>query len=209
MSELVEKIRQWGRADNIMLVRLLGLTPVLAVSTTVVNGLVMALALLLTFVVGSVAVSLIRRAVPPQIRILSQILVISMTVTVVDLFMQSVAYSVTLELGIYLPLLAANCAILTRVDEYASHHGILQSLKDGLFNGLGVCLLVLVMSASRELLGHGSLLRNAELLFGYDAGWMSLQLPFPGLALAILPAGGLLMMGLILALRNHLFGRSQ
>ncbi len=204
-----EKVRAWGRADNIMLVRLLGLTPVLAVSTTLVNGLVMASALLLCFVFGSLTVSMIRYTVPPQVRILAQILIIAIIVTLVDLLMQSFAYLVSRDLGIYLPLLAANCAILTRVDEYASSHSLAAASKDGLFNGLGVCLLVIVLSASRELLGHGSLLRDAELLFGHDSAWMTLQFPVQGLALALLPAGGLMMMGLVLAARNHLFGRSQ
>jgi electron transport complex protein RnfE len=169
----------------------------------------MAIALLISFVSGSLLVSLIRHTVPPQVRILSQILIIAIIVTLVDLLMQSYAYLVTRDLGLYLPLLAANCAILTRVDEYASCHSVAAATRDGLFNGLGVCLLVIVLSGSRELLGHGSLLRDAGHLFGSDSAWMTLQFPINGLALVLLPAGGLMMMGLVLAARNHLFGRSQ
>lgn len=190
--------------NNPGLVQLLGLCPLLAVSGTVVNGLTLGLATLLVLLGSNLTVSLIRGLVRPEIRIAVFVLIIASLVTTVELMMSAWFHELYLVLGIFVPLIVTNCAILGRAEAFASRNPPSVAALDGLMMGLGFCGVLVVLGGMRELLGHGSLLRQAELLVGDWGRHLELQvLPFDdGLLLALLPPGAFIGLGLLLALKN-------
>jgi electron transport complex protein RnfE len=197
--------------QNTGLVVLLGLCPLLAVTNTVVNALGLGLATLLTLTFSNLAVSLLRRALRPEIRIPAYVLIIASVVTVIDLMMQAWFHDLYRVLGIFIPLIVTNCAIIGRAEAFASRNAPLPAVVDGLATGLGFCLALILLGAVREVLGRGTLLSQAGLMFG-EAG-ESLQLTvvpeYSGFLLALLPPGAFIALGLLIAGRNWLDSRMQ
>jgi electron transport complex protein RnfE len=190
--------------NNTALVQLLGLCPLLAVSGTVVNALGLGIATTLVLAGSNVTVSLIRNLVRPELRIPSFVLVIASFVTAVELLMQAYLYDLYLVLGIFIPLIVTNCVIIARAESFASKNNVWRSLLDGLAMGLGFTAVLLLLGAIREILGHGTLLAQAELMFGEGAEWLTITLidDYRGYLLAILPPGAFLGLGLLIALKN-------
>ena len=192
--------------QNTGLVVLLGLCPLLAVSATVVNAIGLGLATTLTLVFSNLAVSLARRALRPEIRIPAYVLIIASVVTVIQLLMQAWFHDLYRVLGIFIPLIVTNCAIIGRAEAFASKNPPLPSVIDGLATGLGFCLALVALGALREIVGRGTLMSQAGLMFG-DLG-ESLQLTLipdhPGFLLAMLPPGAFIGLGLLIAGRNWL-----
>ena len=192
--------------QNTGLVVLLGLCPLLAVSGTVVNAIGLGLATTLTLVFSNLAVSLARRALRPEIRIPAYVLIIASVVTVIQLLMQAWFHDLYRVLGIFIPLIVTNCAIIGRAEAFASKNAALPSVIDGLATGLGFCLALVALGALREIVGRGTLMSQAGLMFG-DLG-ESLQLTLipnhPGFLLAMLPPGAFIGLGLLIAGRNWL-----
>ncbi len=190
--------------NNTALVQLLGLCPLLAVSGTVVNALGLGIATTLVLAGSNVTVSLIRNVVRPELRIPSFVLVIASFVTAVELLMQAFLYDLYLVLGIFIPLIVTNCVIIARAESFASKNNVWRSLLDGLAMGVGFTLVLLALGAIREILGHGTLLAQADLLFGEGAEWLTITLfeDYRGYLLAILPPGAFLILGLLIALKN-------
>jgi electron transport complex protein RnfE len=192
--------------QNTGLVVLLGLCPLLAVSGTVVNAIGLGLATTLTLVFSNLAVSLARRALRPEIRIPAYVLIIASVVTVIQLLMQAWFHDLYRVLGIFIPLIVTNCAIIGRAEAFASRNAPLPSLIDGLATGLGFSLALVALGALREVVGRGTLMSQAGLMFG-DMG-ASLQLTLipdhPGFLLAMLPPGAFIGLGLLIAGRNWL-----
>ncbi len=190
--------------NNTALVQLLGLCPLLAVSGTVVNALGLGIATTLVLAGSNVTVSLIRNVVRPELRIPSFVLVIASFVTAVELLMQAFLYDLYLVLGIFIPLIVTNCVIIARAESFASKNNVWRSLLDGLSMGIGFTLVLLALGAIREILGHGTLLAQAELLFGEGSEWLTITLfeDYRGYLLAILPPGAFLILGLLIALKN-------
>jgi len=192
--------------QNTGLVVLLGLCPLLAVSGTVVNAIGLGLATTLTLVFSNLAVSLARRALRPEIRIPAYVLIIASVVTVIQLLMQAWFHDLYRVLGIFIPLIVTNCAIIGRAEAFASRNAPLPSVIDGLATGLGFCLALVALGALREIVGRGTLMSQASLMFG-DLG-ESLQLTLipdhPGFLLAMLPPGAFIGLGLLIAGRNWL-----
>ncbi len=190
--------------NNVALVQLLGLCPLLAVTGTVINGLGLGLATLLTLVVSNGIVSIIRHWVRPEIRVPVFVLIIASVVTAIELAMNAWLYDLYIVLGIFIPLIVTNCGILARAEAYASKNALLPSLTDGFMMGVGFTLVLVTLGAIREVLGYGTLLSNAHLMFGEAAHSWTLVLAddYPGFLLAILPPGAFLGMGLIIALKN-------
>lgn len=147
-------------------VQLLGLCPLLAVTTTVINGLGLGLATTLTLVASNVIVSLIRRLVRPEIRIPVFVLIIASIVTVIELAMNAWLHELYLILGIFIPLIVTNCAIIGRAESFASRHTVDRALLDGLAMGVGFTLVLVILGGMRELIGQGTLLAQAHLMFG-------------------------------------------
>ncbi len=190
--------------NNPALVQILGLCPLLAVSNTVINSLGLGLATTLTLVSSNAAVSLIRRWVRPDIRIPVFVLIIASVVTVIELAMNAWFHELYLILGIFIPLIVTNCTIIARAESFASKNAIIPSVIDGLFMGIGFMAVLVVLGAMRELVGFGTLLAHADLMFGEIGKSMTLQPweQYRGYLLAILPPGAFLGLGFIIALKN-------
>ncbi len=197
--------------NNAGLVQLLGLCPLLAVSSTVSSALGLAAATLVTLLVSSTLVCLSRRWLRPEIRIAVFVMIIATTVSCIEMLMQAFAYSLYQTLGIFVPLIVTNCAILGRAEAFASRHPLRATLQDALATGLGFGTLLLVMGMIREALGHGSLFRHMDQLLGSWAQGLTLQFTSPetgGFLLALLPPGAFLILGTLIALRNRIQHRS-
>ena len=177
--------------QNTGLVVLLGLCPLLAVSGTVINAIGLGLATTLTLVFSNLAVSLSRGLLRPEIRIPAFVLIIASVVTVIQLLMQAWFHDLYRVLGIFIPLIVTNCAIIGRAEAFASRNGPLASVIDGLATGLGFCLALVALGAVREIIGRGTLLSQARLMFGEVGESMQLTLvpDHPGFLLAMLPPG--------------------
>jgi Na+-translocating ferredoxin:NAD+ oxidoreductase subunit E len=194
--------------NNPALVQLLGLCPLLAVSTSVVNGLGLGLATLAVLLCSSTLVSLLRNAVPDSIRLPLFVLIIAAAVTASELLMQAFAWELHQALGIFLPLIATNCMILGRAEAFARRHAPVLAAWDALMNGLGFLLVLVLLGAVRELVGNGTLFSNMSLLFGPLAAHWEVR-PFPGqpqMLVAVLPPGAFLFAGLLIAWRNAMDG---
>jgi len=190
--------------QNTGLVVLLGLCPLLAVTGTVVNGLALGLATMLTLMASNLSVSLLRGLLKPEIRIPAFVLIIASVVTVIELLMHAFFYDLYRVLGIFIPLIVTNCAIIGRAEAFASRNAPLPSLLDGFATGLGFCLTLVLLGALRELAGHGTLLAGADMLFGERGRVLTLTVvpEHPGFLLAILPPGAFFGLALLIAARN-------
>ena len=189
--------------NNPALVQLLGLCPLLAVSSSVVNALGLALATMMVLLCSNLLVSLIRHQITDAIRLPAFVLIIAGFVTCAELLLQAFAYSLYLSIGIFIPLIVTNCAILGRAVSFAAKNSPLVSAFDGLMTGLGFGLVILALGAMRELIGTGTLFANMELLLPFAENWELNLLPgYPGFLLALLPPGAFLFMGLLLAIKN-------
>ena len=195
--------------QNTGLVVLLGLCPLLAVTGTAINGLGLGLATTLTLACSNLAVSLARPLLRPEIRIPAFVLIIASVVTVVQLLMQAWFYNLYQVLGIFIPLIVTNCAIIGRAETFASRHAPLPSLLDGIATGTGFCLTLLLLGSLREVLGHGTLFSHASLMFGQWGELFELTVipDHPGFLLAILPPGAFIGLGLLIAAYNWLNNR--
>lgn len=190
--------------NNPGIVQLLGLCPLLAVTSTVTNALGLGLATLLVLICSNATVSAIRHWVPKEIRIPIFVLIIASFVTCVQLLMNAYTFEIYQSLGIFLPLIVTNCAIIGRAEAYASKNPIKQSSFDGLMMGLGFLLVLLVLGVIRELLGQGTLFDGAHLLFGQWATVLRIEVVQLDnqFLLAILPPGAFIAMGFIIAGKN-------
>lgn len=202
MSHNYQRIAKDGLWDNnIVFAQALGLCPLLAVTGTASNGLGMGLASTVVMLLSGVLISMMRGVITPQVRIPVFVLIIAVLVTLVDMSMNAWMHDLHKVLGLFIPLIVTNCAILGRAESFASRNEVLPSLFDGLMMGLGFTLALVVLGASRELIGSGTLFANAALLLGSWASFMELVIipDYKGFLLVILPPGGFIMMGLILA----------
>ena len=154
-------------------------------------------------------VSLIRHLVRPEIRIPVFVLIIASTVTAIELGMKAFFHDLYHILGIFIPLIVTNCSIIGRAESFASRNGVLRSLLDGLAMGLGFTLVLVALGMLREIVGFGTVLQQAQLMFGEGAQWMSVTLfeHYRGFLVAILPPGAFLGLGLLIALKNVIDNR--
>ena len=190
--------------QNTGLVVLLGLCPLLAVTGTVINGLGLGLATMLTLMASNLSVSLLRGLLRPEIRIPAFVLIIASVVTAIELLMQAFFYDLYRILGIFIPLIVTNCAIIGRAEAFASKNRPSAALVDGFATGLGFCLTLVLLGAMRELVGRGTLFADAQLMFGQIGESMTLVLipDYSNFLLAILPPGAFIGLGLLIAGRN-------
>jgi electron transport complex protein RnfE len=195
--------------NNPALVQLLGLCPLLAVSNSLINGLGLGIATIVVLCASNLIVSLVRNFLRDEIRIPVFVLLIASLVTVIELVMNAWFHELYRVLGIFVPLIVTNCAIIGRAEAFASRNPPLPSLLDGLAMGAGFAATLVVLGAIRELVGRGSLLDGAELLFGDIASNWSIQFfdPEHGFLLALLPPGAFIGLGLLVALKNALDNR--
>ena len=206
MSETsIKNIAQQGLwSNNAALVQILGLCPLLGVSNTVVNGLGLGLATMLTLVASNMAVSVIRHWVRAEVRIPVFVMIIASVVTVIELTMEAYFHDLYKILGIFIPLIVTNCAIIARAEAFASKNSVLPSMWDGFFMGLGFTAVLVLLGAMRELIGFGTLFQQAHLMFGAGTEWLQITVieNYRGFLLAILPPGAFIGLGFILAFKN-------
>lgn len=187
--------------NNVGLVQLLGLCPLLAVSNTFINALGLGLATMLTLVASNVSISIIRNWVRPEVRIPIFVLIIASVVTAIELSMKAFFFELYSILGIFIPLIVTNCAIIGRAEAFAAKNNPVASAIDGFMMGLGFGLVLIVLGAMREILGAGTLFDGAHLLFG-DFGYqmkITLVNDYRGFLLAVLPPGAFIGLGLLIA----------
>jgi electron transport complex protein RnfE len=195
--------------NNPGIVQLLGLCPLLAVTSTLTNAIGLGLATLFVLVCSNATVSAIRNWVPKEIRIPIFVLIIASFVTCVQLLMNAYTFGLYQSLGIFLPLIVTNCAIIGRAEAYASKNPIKQATFDGLMMGLGFLLILMLLGAVREILGQGTLFDGANLLLGDWASILRIEVFHldSQFLLAILPPGAFIVMGLFIALKNAIDDR--
>jgi len=197
--------------NNPALVQLLGLCPLLAVTASVVNGLALGLATTLVLIGSNLLVSLSRRWVPDAIRIPLFVLIIATFVTVVEMLMHAFLYDLYKVLGIFVPLIVTNCAIIGRAEAFASRQSAPRALADAVAMGLGFTAGLTVLGALREVSGAGTVFANAHLLLGEWARGLEITLigDYRGFLVAVLPPGAFFGLGLLVALKNLIDGRRQ
>ncbi|MDY6942235.1 MAG: electron transport complex subunit E [Pseudomonadota bacterium] len=189
----------WG--NNIVFSQSLALCPLLAVTGTATNGLGLGLATTLVLVLSGTLVALTRRLITADVRIPIFVLIIATIVTLVDMGMNAWMHDLHKVLGLFIPLIVTNCAILGRAESFASKNDTLAAATDGLMMGAGFTLALVALGATREALGSGTLFANAELLLGESLAFLDLRVipEYRGFLVAILPPGGFLMLGFLMA----------
>ncbi|MDA1108053.1 MAG: electron transport complex subunit E [Proteobacteria bacterium] len=202
-------IRDGLWTNNPAFVQILGLCPLLAVSSNVVNGLSLGLATALTLALSNTIVSMVRHWVSDEIRIPVFVLVIACVVTAIELAMNVYLHELYKILGIFIPLIVTNCIVIARAEAFASRNTVTRACADGLFMGLGSMFALVLLGALREAIGQGTLFANAHLMFGDAAKGMTITLVehYHGFLLAILPPGAFIGLGLLIAIKNMIDAR--
>jgi electron transport complex protein RnfE len=190
--------------NNPALVQLLGLCPLLAVSSTVANALGLGLATMMVLIGSNTIVSLIRNHVNDAVRLPVFVIIIAAFVTCAELLMKAYTYDLYQILGIFVPLIVTNCAILGRAEAFASKNSVSLAALDGFMMGMGFLLVLVALGAIRELLGQGTLFVDMHLLFGpIAANWLIQPFgPNYSFLIIVLPPGAFLVTGLLIALKN-------
>ena len=205
MAADYKKISMDGLWDNNpALVQLLGLCPLLAVTGTVVNAIGLGLASLLVLLGSNLTVSMFRKFVPDSVRLPVFVMIIASFVTAIELLMKAYTYELYLILGIFIPLIVTNCAIMGRADAFACKNPVKESLLDGFMMGMGFMAVLVLLGAMREILGLGTLFSDMHLLLGPIAeNWTIVIVEdYTGFLFAVLPPGAFVGMGLLIALKN-------
>jgi electron transport complex protein RnfE len=193
--------------NNMALAQLLGLCPLLAVTTTVVNGLALGLASAAVVIVSSTTMSLLRSVLLPTVRVPLTLLILASLVTGIDLLSEALFYDLHETLGLFVPLIVVNSGVLAHAESVASHRGVGFTMVSALATGLGFLFAMLSLGALREIFGRGSLFAQIEMLGGESASWITLDLPFDGMLVAALPPGAFFGIATLLALRNWVTAR--
>ena len=181
---------------NPVTVQLLGMCSTLAITTSLFNGIGMGLAVTVITICSNVLISALRKVIPNQIRIAAYITIIAGFVSIVDLFLQAYISALAESLGVFIPLIVVNCMVLGRAEAFASKNGILASAVDGLCQGIGYTVALVVVCVIRELLGSGTF--GGGLLGPGGAGIQIIPQPFPAMQI-VMPVGGFLVLGFVLA----------
>jgi electron transport complex protein RnfE len=202
MSEIKALLGRGIWRENAALVQLLGLCPLLAVTTSVVNGITLGLATAVVLIATNTLVSLMRRALVPVARIPLFVLIIASLVTSIDLLMNALLFDLHEILGIFIPLIITNCAVLAQAETIASREPVWRAALAGLGAGIGTCAVLAALGALREIAGSGTLFAGMSMLFGEAANAWPITLPFDGMLVAILPPGAFFGLAVLIALRN-------
>lgn len=197
--------------NNVVFSQMLALCPLLAVTGTATNGLGMGLATLVVLVVSNMVVAIFRGIITPEVRIPVFVLLIAAIVTLVDMMMNAWLHELHKVLGLFIPLIVTNCAVLGRAEAFASRQPVRAALADGFSMGLGFMLALVALGAVREILGKGTLFSDAALLLGEGFKFIEMTLipEYRGILVVALPPGGFLMMGFLMAGKRLLDGRRR
>jgi electron transport complex protein RnfE len=198
---IVERFKAGVWKDNPGLVQLLGLCPLLAVTTTLVNGIGLGVATLFVLTFSNALVSATRRWIRDEIRIPIYVLIIASLVTCIELIFKAWFPTLDRSLGIFIPLIVTNCAIVARAEVFASRNSVADSIVDGIGMGTGFALLLMVIGMFRELVGQASVLTDISMLTGSET-FNGFSFADSGLLLAILPPGAFFSLALAVAAKN-------
>ena len=193
--------------QNTSLVQILGLCPLLAVTTNLVNGAMLSLATILVMALSGFAIASLRNLIPHEIRIPVFILIVAALVTVVDLLFNAGFHDLYLILGIFIPLIVTNCIVLARVEAYAAKNPPVQSIFDGIFMGIGMLWTLSLLGGLRELIGSGTLFSGIDMVFPSLKPLQLLPADYPGFLIAMLPPGAFILLGCMVATKNWLEAR--
>ena len=193
--DIKKQFKEGLLTKNPVTVQLLGMCSVLAITTSLFNGLGMGLSVTIILTCSNILISLLRKVIPSQIRIAAYIVIIAGFVTIVDLVLQAFLPALSESLGMFIPLIVVNCIILGRAEAFASKNGVLASAVDGLCQGFGYTVALVIMCVIRELLGSGTF--GAGVLNG-GAGIQIIPDPYPAMQL-VMPVGGFLTLGFVIA----------
>ena len=181
---------------NPVTVQLLGMCSTLAITTSLFNGIGMGLAVTIITICSNVLISALRKVIPNQIRIAAYITIIAGFVTIVDLLLQAFIPALSASLGVFIPLIVVNCMVLGRAEAFASKNSVLASAVDGLCQGIGYTVALVIVCIIRELLGSGTF--GGGLLGTGGAGIQIIPQPFPAMQM-VMPVGGFLVLGFVIA----------
>jgi len=199
----------WG--NNVVLAQNIALCPLLAVTSTATNGLGMGIATTAVLIASNALISLIRSFIPNEVRIPAFIVVIATTVTLVDMSMNAYLHELYKVLGLFIPLIVVNCAVLARAESFASKNSVLPSMVDGLFMGIGFTVALVALGGMREIIGSGTLFSGASLLLGQNFSFLEMTIipHYKGVLLMILPPGGFVAMGFLIVGKRLLDNRAK
>ena len=190
-----KQLKEGLLTKNPVTVQLLGMCSTLAITTSLFNGIGMGLAVTVITICSNILISALRKVIPSQIRIAAYITIIAGFVTVVDLCLQAYIPDLAASLGVFIPLIVVNCMVLGRAEAFASKNGVLASAVDGLCQGIGYTVALVITCVIRELLGSGTfgggLLNNGE-------GIRIIPAEFPAMQM-VMPVGGFLVLGFVIA----------
>ena len=181
---------------NPVTVQLLGMCSTMAITTSLFNGIGMGLAVTIILTCSNILISALRKVIPNEIRIAAYIVIIAGFVTVVDLLLKAFIPALSESLGVFIPLIVVNCIILGRAEAFASKNRVLASALDGIFQGIGYTVALVIVCVIRELLGSGTF--GGGLLGPGGAGIQIIPQPFPAMQL-VMPVGGFLVLGFVIA----------
>ena len=190
---------------NPVLVQLLGLCSTMAISTSLFNGIGMGVSVTIILICSNVLISALRKVIPSNIRIAAYIVIIAGYVTMVDLLIQAFLPDLAESLGVFIPLIVVNCIVLGRAEAFASKNGVGASALDGLFQGIGYTVALVIICIVRELLGSGTF--GGGLLNGGE-GIQIIPADF-GAKILTMPFGGFLVLGLLIAASQWLVKRME
>ena len=192
--------------QNPVLVQVLGMCSTMAITTSFFNGLGMGVAVLVILTLSNIIISLIRKIVPDKIRIAMFIVVIAGFVTMVDLLIQAFVPALADSLGVFIPLIVVNCIILGRAEGFSYKNGVVDSLFDGIFQGIGYTVVLLIMCIIREFLGTGTFGGG---LLGVDGKGIQIIPAEFGIKMLTLPVGGFLVLGCLIAAMQWALNRKK
>ena len=195
MMNIKKQLHEGLLTKNPVLVQMLGMCSTLAVSTSLFNGLGMGIAVTVITICSNIFISALRKVIPPQVRIAAYITIIAGFVTTVDLLLKAFIPELSESLGVFIPLIVVNCIVLGRAEGFASKHGVLESAIDGLCQGIGYTVALVLVCIIRELLGSGTF--GGGLLNGGE-GIRILAEGTPAMMI-VMPVGGFLVLGFVLA----------
>ena len=198
-----EQFKEGLLTKNPVTVQLLGMCSTLAITTSLFNGIGMGLSVTIILICSNVLISALRRVIPSQIRIAAYIVIIAGIVTIVDLLLQAFLPDLSESLGVFIPLIVVNCIILGRAEAFASKNKVIPSALDGLFQGIGYTLALVIMCVIRELLGSGTF--GGGILNGGE-GIRIIPAQYPAMQL-VMPVGGFLTLGFVIAFSQWLMAK--
>lgn len=184
--------------ENPILVQQVGMCATLAITTSLINGIGMGVAVIAVLTGSNIVISALRKYIPDEVRIPAFVIIIAAFTTIIDLLMHAYTFSLYQALGVFIPLIVVNCIILARAEAFAFKNGILDSTIDGLGMGVGYLVAMILLSSIREILGNGSIL-----------GFQILPESYEPMMMAVQPPGAFILLGLLIGVVNYLSNKKK